>query len=134
MNGSATTRNWATSSSKWTGALPSRRRGNALQQRCGARLSQFGEIYYQAQTSLGGGYLFGNNFVDGALRRFSLNKEMKENRVKPLGEWNHYEMRAQGSHLTLSVNGAVVNELPNCACSKATSPWKPKGTKSPSGT
>jgi len=25
----------------------------------GARLSQFGEIYYQAQTSLGGGYLFG---------------------------------------------------------------------------
>jgi hypothetical protein len=39
---------------------------------------------------------------------------MKENRVKPAGEWNHYELRAQGARLTLAVNGAVVNELPNC--------------------
>ena len=84
----------------------------------GARLSEFGEIYYQAQTSLRGGYLFGNNFVDGALRHFNLSKEMKENRVKPAGEWNHYELRAQGSHLTLAVNGAVVNELPNCGLLK----------------
>ena len=84
----------------------------------GARLSQFGEIYYQAQTTLTSGYLFGNNFVDGALRRFNLSKEMKENRVKPAGEWNHYELRAQGSHLTLAVNGVVVNELPNCGLLK----------------
>jgi len=75
MNGSATTRSWPISSSRWTGASLPRRGRKALQQRRGARLSQFGEIYYQAQTSLGGGYLFGNNFVDGALQRFSLMKE-----------------------------------------------------------
>ncbi len=39
---------------------------------------------------------------------------MKENRVKPAGEWNHYEISARGSRLTLAVNGAVVSELPNC--------------------
>jgi hypothetical protein len=79
-----------------------------------ARASQYGEIWYQAQTGLRGGYLFGNNIVDGAIQRFNLSKEMKENRVKPAGEWNHYEIRAQGSHMSLAVNGAVVNELPDC--------------------
>ncbi|MGA2268680.1 MAG: DUF1080 domain-containing protein [Bryobacteraceae bacterium] len=79
------------------------------------RMSKYGEIWYQAQTGLRGGYLFGENLVEGAIQRFNLSKEMKENRVKPAGEWNHYEIRAQGSHLTLAVNGAVVNELPNCS-------------------
>jgi hypothetical protein len=36
---------------------------------------------------------------------------MKENRVKPAGEWNHFEIRAVGDTITLSVNGEVVNEL-----------------------
>jgi hypothetical protein len=80
----------------------------------GARLSQFGELWFQAQTGVNGGYLFGNNIVDGVIGRVNLSKEMKENRVKPAGEWNHYELRAQGSRLTLAVNGAVVNEVPNC--------------------
>ena len=79
----------------------------------GARLSKYGEIWYQAQTGLKGGYLFGVNFMDGALQPFNLSKEMKENRVKPAGEWNHYEVTARGDRLTLSVNGEVVNELPN---------------------
>jgi len=80
----------------------------------GIRLSEYGELWYQAQTGLSGGYLFGNNIVDGILRRFNLSKEMKENRVKPAGEWNHYEISARGPRLTLAVNGAVVSELPNC--------------------
>jgi hypothetical protein len=37
---------------------------------------------------------------------------MSENRVKPAGEWNHFEIRAEGDRITLSVNGAVVNDLP----------------------
>ncbi|HYW45852.1 MAG TPA: DUF1080 domain-containing protein [Bryobacteraceae bacterium] len=78
----------------------------------GIRLSKYGEIWYQAQTGLTGGYLFGENFADGAIKRFNLSKEMKENRVKPAGEWNHYEIRAQGDRITLAVNGEVVNELP----------------------
>ncbi len=80
----------------------------------GVRLSQYGEIWYQAQAGLGGGYLFGNNIVDGVIQRFNLRKEMKENRVKPAGEWNHYEIRAEGARISLAVNGAVVSELPNC--------------------
>jgi hypothetical protein len=31
--------------------------------------------------------------------------------VKPTGEWNHFEIRAVGDKITLSVNGEVVNEL-----------------------
>ncbi len=77
----------------------------------GVRLSRYGEIWVQAQTGLTGGYLFGENFADGAIKRFNLSKEMNENRVKPAGEWNRYEIRAQGDRITLSVNGAVVNEL-----------------------
>lgn len=77
----------------------------------GIRLSKYGEIWYQAQTGLTGGYLFGENFADGAIQKFDLRKQMKENRVKPAGEWNHYEITAQGDRLVLAVNGMVVNEL-----------------------
>jgi hypothetical protein len=81
----------------------------------GIRLSKWGEIWYQAQTGTTGGYLFGQNFLaaDGILKSFNLQKEMKENRVKAPGEWNHYQVRAEGDRIRLAVNGAVVNELPN---------------------
>jgi len=79
----------------------------------GIRLSKYGEIWYQAQTGLGGGYLFGENFADGGIQSFNLSKQMKENRVKPAGEWNRYEITARGDRLTLAVNGTVVNELAN---------------------
>lgn len=77
----------------------------------GVRLSKYGEIWYQAQTGLAGGYLFGENFSEGAIQRFNLSKQMKENRVKPAGEWNHYEITARGDRLALAVNGMVVSEL-----------------------
>ena len=77
----------------------------------GVRLSKYGEIWYQAQTGLTGGYLFGNNFADGILKSFNLSKQMKENRVKPAGEWNHYQVTARGGRITLEVNGEVVSEL-----------------------
>jgi hypothetical protein len=37
---------------------------------------------------------------------------MTENRVKPPGEWNVYEIRVVGKNATLWVNGAVASELP----------------------
>ncbi|QOY88502.1 3-keto-disaccharide hydrolase [Paludibaculum fermentans] len=77
----------------------------------GIRLSKQGEIWYQAQTGLAGAYLFGQNFADGGLKSFNLKAQMKENRVKPAGEWNHFLIRAEGDRITLSVNGEVVNEL-----------------------
>ena len=77
----------------------------------GIRLSPLGELWTQAQTGPTGGYLFGVNLADGALQRFNLMKDMKENRVKPAGEWNHYEIRAEGGKITLSVNGVAVSEI-----------------------
>ena len=38
---------------------------------------------------------------------------MTENRVKPAGEWNTYEMRAVGPRITLWVNGGVTTEVTN---------------------
>jgi hypothetical protein len=84
----------------------------------GVRLSQYGEIWAQAQTGPTGGYLFGQNLVEGALERFNLLKQMKENRVKPAGEWNHYEIRAQGDRISLYVNGAMVSEIAGYALRK----------------
>lgn len=81
----------------------------------GIRLSQFGELWLQAQTGPTGGFLFGVNLVDGALLRYTLLKEMKENRIKPAGQWNHYEIRVQGDKVTLAVNGVVVNEAAGLA-------------------
>ncbi len=80
----------------------------------GVRLSPYGEIWYQAQTGLSGGYLFGMNLVDGVLKAFNLSKTMEQNRVKAAGEWNRYVITARGERLTLAVNGAVVSELEHC--------------------
>lgn len=77
----------------------------------GVRLSKWGEIWYQAQTGITGGFIFGQNFVEGALKSFNLSKQMTENRVKAPGEWNHYEITAKDDNLKLAVNGALVSEL-----------------------
>jgi hypothetical protein len=68
-----------------------------------------GAIWHQAQTQLNGGYLFGLTPVDGNPKSFNLRKEMKENRVKPAGQWNVYDIRCVGDTCTLAVNGKVVN-------------------------
>lgn len=43
-----------------------------------------------------------------------MNKEVKEGRVKPAGEWNTLEITARGKTLTLWVNGAVTCEFGEC--------------------
>jgi 3-keto-disaccharide hydrolase len=68
-----------------------------------------GTIWHQAQTSLAGGYIFGLTPINGKPTRFNLQKEMKENRVKPAGQWNSYDIRCVGDTCTLAVNGEVVN-------------------------
>jgi hypothetical protein len=75
------------------------------------RNSKDGTIWQQAQTSLGGGYIFGETPVDGKLTRYNLQKEMTENRVKPAGQWNAYDIRCVGDTCTLGVNGKVVNTV-----------------------
>jgi hypothetical protein len=68
-----------------------------------------GSIWHQAQTTLEGGYIFGLTPVDGKPARFNLQKDMTEDRVKPAGEWNTYDIRCVGDTCTLAVNGKVVN-------------------------
>ncbi len=70
-----------------------------------------GNIWHQAQTSPEGGYVFGETPVDGKLTFFNEIKEMKENRVKPAGQWNVYDIRCVGDSCTLAVNGATVNTV-----------------------
>ena len=52
------------------------------------------------------------------MQRFNFKDQMKENRVKPAGEWNHYEITVQGDKVTLAINGAVVSELTGCGLRK----------------
>ncbi len=78
------------------------------------RSSADGKIWHQAQAGLAGGYLFAVTPVDGAVQRINLRAEMKENRVKPAGEWNVYDIRCQGRTISLAVNGAVVSEFTRC--------------------
>lgn len=72
-------------------------------------------IWHQAQTgNASGGYLFGDTLVDGKLQRVNLAKSVKEQRVKPAGEWNVYELTSQGRDVTLWVNGAVTCAWHDC--------------------
>lgn len=78
------------------------------------RTNMDGTVWHQAQATLSGGFLMMNTLVKGVTQRVNLQKEMKENRVKPAGEWNVYEIRAVGKQITLWVNGAVTSEFNDC--------------------
>ena len=68
-----------------------------------------GSLWHQAQTQLDGGYLFGLTPVDGKPTSFFRKKEMKEDRVKPAGEWNTYDIKCVGDTCTLAVNREIVD-------------------------
>jgi Domain of Unknown Function (DUF1080) len=80
------------------------------------RNSKDGAIWHQAQFGdAKDGFLFGETpGPDGKRKFFSLAKAVKENRVKPAGEWNTFEITARGKVLTLWVNGAVTCEFSEC--------------------
>jgi len=74
------------------------------------RNSANGAVWHQAQTGPAGGYLFGNTPVHGVPQRIDLRAQMVENRVKPAGEWNVYDITARGRTISLAVNGKLVSE------------------------
>ena len=83
------------------------------------RNSRDGTIWHQAQIGDGsGGYLFGETPADGRPKFFTLDKEVKDGRVKPAGQWNTLEMTARGKTLTLWVNGAVTCQFRGCRLAK----------------
>ena len=76
-------------------------------------------IWHQAQTgNAAGGFLFGDTLVDGAKVRVNLRDQVKEQRVRPAGEWNTFEIRAEGKKISLWVNGGVTCELTECEVSR----------------
>jgi hypothetical protein len=80
------------------------------------RNSKDGAIWHQAQFGDGkDGFLFGETpAADGKKKFFSVQKEVKDPRVKPAGEWNTLEITARGNTLTLWVNGAVTCQFNDC--------------------
>jgi len=78
------------------------------------RTSSDGNVWHQAQATMAGGFLFGAFPVNGVSQRFNLRQSMSENRIKPAGEWNIYEIRAVGKVITLWINGAVTSEFKDC--------------------
>jgi hypothetical protein len=84
-----------------------------------ARNSDDATIWHQAQTGdASGGFLFGQSPASGALKGFNLSKNIPEQRVKPAGEWNTFEITCKGKDMTLWVNGAVTNEWHDCEVPK----------------
>jgi hypothetical protein len=79
-----------------------------------ARNSTDGKIWHQAQVgSLNVGHLFGDSPLEGKTQRFRT-KAVGEQRGKPAGEWNVYEITCAGPKLTLWINGAVTTVWDAC--------------------
>jgi len=80
------------------------------------RNSADGAIWHQAQFGdAKDGFLFGETLTpEGAKKFFNLAKQVKDMRIKPVGEWNTLEVAARGKTLTLWVNGAVTCQFDNC--------------------
>ncbi|MGA3169502.1 MAG: DUF1080 domain-containing protein [Chthoniobacteraceae bacterium] len=72
-----------------------------------------GSIWHQAQVqSLAGGYLFGVTPTPAGPKEFNVSTEPC--RVTEAGNWNTFEVTAQGPKLTLWVNGYITAVLPDC--------------------
>jgi hypothetical protein len=79
------------------------------------RNSSDGKMWHQAQCGdASGGFLFGETLANYAMVPFNLKKELREQRVKPAGQWNTYEITCTGRQVTLWVNGAVTNQWRPC--------------------
>jgi hypothetical protein len=79
------------------------------------RTSTDARTWHQAQCGdASGGYFFGETLQNYALTPFDRKQEIREQRVKPAGEWNTYEITCKGRTLTLWVNGAVVDIWKGC--------------------
>jgi hypothetical protein len=93
-----------------------------------ARNNADGTIWHQAQVGdASGGFLMGATLVNGVSQRINLRAQMKENPVKPAGEWNTYEIRSDGPKMTLWVNGVVTTEITNLEVAKGFSGLEGEG-------
>jgi len=69
-------------------------------------------VWHQAQVGdEKTGFLFARTPVNGEVQRVNLAAHRTGIRVRPLGEWNTYEVAAKGRTISLWVNGAVTSEM-----------------------
>ncbi len=79
-----------------------------------ARNSADGVTWIQAQTGdASGGFLMGSASVKGEVQRINTRAQSPQSRVKPAGEWNVFEIRAEGPKVSLWANGEVVGTVDN---------------------
>ena len=72
-------------------------------------------MWHKAQLGdASGGHLVGSTFAGFVAKPFDLSGEVAEQRVRPAGEWNTYELTCKGRSVTLWVNGAVANAWKGC--------------------
>ncbi|MGI8742941.1 MAG: 3-keto-disaccharide hydrolase [Bryobacteraceae bacterium] len=76
------------------------------------RNSANGAVWYQAQVGppANGGYFF-SGVDEGEKKRVNYKSQMKASAVKDPGEWNTYEIRAEGKNVTLFVNGTETSSF-----------------------
>ena len=77
-----------------------------------------GTIWHQAQAGPGGGFLFGNTPLNGTAQRLNLRSELRQDRIKPAGEWNVFDTTCDGPKISLAVNGETTSEFTKCEVSK----------------
>ena len=83
------------------------------------RNSADANVWHQAQTGdRSGGYLFGATLKDGKPKGINLASQVKDQRVKPAGEWNTYEITCKGKDVTLWTNGAETCAWHDCDVAK----------------
>jgi hypothetical protein len=82
------------------------------------RNDEQGKVWHQAQAGQTGAYLFGNTGDGTVPKRFNLKEQMQGNAVKPVGEWNTFDITAKGKTLSLKVNGKVASEFKECETPK----------------
>jgi hypothetical protein len=75
--------------------------------------------WHKVQTGdASGGYLFGDTPISGKLGRINLSKQILDQRVKPAGEWNTFEITCKKKDITIWANGGVTCEWHDCEVAK----------------
>lgn len=83
------------------------------------RSSADGAYFVQAQVGPGPNvWLFGDYMVDGKKARVNLRETMTKEMTMPPGNWNTYELTAQGTNVSLAVNGVTIGTYENVPAAK----------------
>jgi hypothetical protein len=76
------------------------------------RTSDDGDFMTQAQVGPGPNvWLFADYPVEGKKQRVNLRDQMTAQRTRPPGEWNTFELTAQGPKVSLWVNGETIGAI-----------------------